>query len=320
MQFTDASTVHRLLDFAGLVDALAAAHREAPPLIGRLLLEQPSDHARAGEAFLILPAWAAGRAFGVKTVTVMPANASRAEALPTVQAVYLLFEGETGTPIAAIDGTALTLRKTAADSALGARLLAREDVRTMLMIGAGALAPHLIAAHRTVRPSIERVLVWNRTPARRDRLLAELARSGIAAEAAEDLEAAVRAAGLISAATMATEPLVRGAWLKPGAHVDLVGAFMPTMRESDDEAVRRARVHVDWRGSTVEEAGDLVQPLASGAISEQDILGDLFDLCQGRAPGRRSDQEITLFKNGGGAHLDLFSAEYLLRRLSGAAA
>ena len=315
MRMIDADSVHRLLDYGALVEALAAAHRQAPPLIGRSLLVPPAGAGRAGEGFLVLPAWAHGRAFGVKMVTILPGNAELAGGPPSVQATYQLFEGRTGQPVAVLDGTALTLRKTAANSGLGAQLLARADVRMLLMIGAGALAPHLISAHLAVRPSLERVLVWNRSAPRRDRLLGELLARGITAEAAEDLEAAVRAADVVSAATMATEPLVRGAWLRPGTHVDLVGAYQPTMRESDDEAVRRARIHVDYRGSTVEELGDLTQPLASGAITEADILGDLFDLCQGRAPGRQTPEEITLYKNAGGSHLDLFSAEFLVQRL-----
>jgi ornithine cyclodeaminase len=315
MRVIDADSVHRLLDYAPLIDALAAAHREAPPLIGRSLLVPPEGAGRAGEGFLVLPAWAHGRAFGVKMVTILPGNAELADGPPSVQATYQLFEGRTGQPVAVLDGTALTLRKTAADSGLGAQLLARPDVTTLLMVGAGALAPHLIGAHLAVRPSLERDLVWNRSAPRRDRLLADLSARGIAAEASDDLEAGVRAADVISVATMATDPLVRGAWLQPGTHLDLVGAYQPTMRESDDEAVRRARIHVDYRGSTVEESGDLTQPLASGAITEEDILGDLFDLCQGRAPGRRGADEITLYKNGGGSHLDLFSAEFLVQRL-----
>lgn len=315
MRVIDADSVHRLLDYAPLIDALAAAHREAPPLIGRSLLVPPEGAGRAGEGFLVLPAWAHGRAFGVKMVTILPGNAELADGPPSVQATYQLFEGRTGQPVAVLDGTALTLRKTAADSGLGAQLLARPDVRTLLMVGSGALAPHLIGAHLAVRPSLERVLVWNRSAPRRDRLLADLSARGIAAEESDDLEAGVRAADVISVATMATEPLVRGAWLQPGTHLDLVGAYQPTMRESDDEAVRRARIHVDYRGSTVEESGDLTQPLASGVIGEADILGDLFDLCQGRAPGRRTPEEITLYKNGGGSHLDLFSAEFLVQRL-----
>jgi len=236
------------------------------------------------------------------------------EGLPTVQAAYQLFDGRNGSPLAVIDGTALTLRKTAADSGLGARLLARADAEVLLMIGAGALAPHLIAAHRTARPSIRRVLLWNRSAPRRDRLLDALAAEGVPVEAAEDLESAVPQADVICAATMATAPLVQGAWLKAGAHLDLVGGFTPKMREADDEAVRRGRVFVDYRGSTVGEAGDLTQPMAAGVITEDDVLGDLFDLCSGRHPGRGSETEITVYKNGGGGHLDLFTAEFLFRQ------
>ncbi|HSA83146.1 MAG TPA: ornithine cyclodeaminase, partial [Geminicoccaceae bacterium] len=281
--------------------------------------EPPQGAGWIGEGFLVLPAWAHGRAFGVKMVTIVPGNAELEDGPPTVQAVYQLFEGVTGRPVAVIDGTALTLRKTAADSGLGAKLLARGDAKTLLMIGAGALAPHLIGAHLAVRPSLARVMVWNRSAPRRDRLLAELAQQGFPAEASDDLEAAVRTADVISAATLASEPLVRGAWLRPGTHVDLVGAYTPQMREADDEAMRRAGVHVDYRGSTVGESGELIQPIASGAITEQDVLGDLFDLCQGRTLGRRAADEITLYKNGGGSHLDLFTAEFLLRQLAGEA-
>lgn len=317
LRLIDAASVHRLLDYAPLVDALAAAHRGAPPMIGRSLLIPPAGSGPSGEGFLVLPAWAHGRAFGVKMVTILPGNAEIEGGPPSVQAVYQLFEGRTGRPAALIDGTALTLRKTAADSGLGARLLARPDAHTLLMIGAGALAPHLIRAHLAVRPSLGRVAVWNRTAARRDRLLADLAADGVVAEPVHDLEAAVRDADVVSAATMATEPLVQGAWLRPGTHVDLVGGYQPTMREADDDAVRRASVYVDFRGSTVDEAGDLVQPIAAGVIAASDVLGDLFELCQGLAPGRRSADEITLYKNGGGSHLDLFSAEFLVRRLDG---
>jgi ornithine cyclodeaminase len=304
----DAAAVHRLLGYGRLIEAFAAAHRRMPPLIGRQVLAGPPDASGAATGFLVLPAWAGGRLLGVKMATVFPGNRDR----PSVQAVYQLFDGRNGTPLALIDGTALTLRKTAADSGLGCRLLAREDAATLLMIGAGALAPHLIAAHRTARPSLARVLIWNRTAARADALAASLQAEGVPAEAIADLEAGLRAADVISVATMATAPLVQGALLRPGAHVDLVGAYMPQMRESDDETVRRATLFVDWRGSTVGESGDLVQPLAEGVIAEGDIRADLFELCQGLHPGRSAAEEITLFKNGGGGHLDLFTAEALI--------
>ena len=311
MRFLDEAAVHRLAPYGPLVDALAEAHRQAPPLVGRALLKPAPESDCADQSFLVLPAWSPGRAWGVKMATIVPGNAEVADGPPTVQPVYQLFDGATGSPAAAIEGTALTLRKTAADSALGARLLAREDVRTMLMIGAGALAPHLIEAHMTVRPSIGRVLIWNRSVGRRDAQLVDLRNRGFPIEPVDDLEAAVRQADVISAATMATEPLIQGGWLKPGTHVDLVGGFTPEMREADDEAVRRSLVFIDFPGSTIGEAGDITQPMANGVLSEADIQGDLFDLCQGRRPGRRGDEEITLYKNGGGGHLDLFTAEFL---------
>ena len=314
MRIIDAAAVLALSPFDPLIAALAEAHCQGRPEVGRVLLSPPAGSGHGDEGFLVLPAWAPGRALGVKMASVFPRNLSGSEGLPTVQAAYQLFDGRNGSPLAVIDGTALTLRKTAADSGLGAKLLARRDAEVLLMIGAGALAPHLIAAHRSVRPSIRRVLLWNRSTSRRDRLLRELTAEGVPVEPAEDLETAVPQADVICAATMATAPLVRGAWLKAGAHLDLVGGFTPAMREADDEAVRRSSVFVDYRGSTVGEAGDLTQPMAAGILSEADIRGDLFDLCCGRHPGRESEAEITFYKNGGGGHLDLFTAEFLFRQ------
>lgn len=315
MQLIDADTVHRLLDYPGLIEALAEAHRGDEPLIDRCLLQAEESGPHGGEGFLVLPAWRPGRSLGVKIATVMPHNASRHPALPTIHALYPLFDGDSGEPLAVVDGTALTLRKTAADSALGARLLARADAATLLMVGAGALAPHLIAAHRAARPSLRRVLVWNRSAGNRDRLVEQLRADGIAAKPVEELAESVPAADVICCATASTEPLVRGDWLQPGTHLDLVGAYNPGLRESDDECVRRATLFVDWRGSTVEVAGDLVQPIADGVIGADAIAADLFALCRGEHGGRRDDEEITLYKNGGGGHLDLFTAEHLVARL-----
>jgi ornithine cyclodeaminase len=246
--------------------------------------------------------------------TVVPRNAERDDALPTIHAAYQLFDGDRGVPTAVIDGTALTLRKTAADSGLGCRLLARPDVECLLMVGAGAMAPHLVAAHRAARPSLARVMVWNRGTERRDALVEGLRAEGIDAEPVESLAAAVPTADVISCATASMEPLVLGEWLCPGQHLDLVGSFSPSMRETDDACVRRARLFVDSRASTVEAAGDLFRPLTDGVISAEDIRGDLFELCAGRTAGRERDEEITLYKNGGGGHLDLFTAEHLYRR------
>jgi ornithine cyclodeaminase len=260
---------------------------------------------------MALPAWQPGRAIGVKLATIFPANT--AVGRPSVQAVVLLFDGEHGTPLALIDGTELTYRKTAADSALGSRLLSRPDARTLLMVGAGGLAPHLVAAHRAVRPSIDRVLVWNRTRERADALVD----AGIADERVDDLDDAVARADVICTATMAKDPLVRGELLRPGAHVDCVGAFLPDHREVDDDVVRRTRIFVDARLATMHEDGDLVIPLAAGVITEDHVLADLYELCRGEHPGRTDPDEITMFENGGGGHLDLMVAEHIWRRGQG---
>jgi len=193
------------------------------------------------------------------------------------------------------------------------KLLARPDARRMVMVGAGAMAGPLIRAHCAVRPSLAEVKIWNRTAARAEELADLLSGEGIAATAAEDLEAAVREADLVCCATMSKTPVIQGDWLRPGTHLDLVGAFNPEMREADDAAIRRARVFVDSRATTLEDVGEIAIPLASGVLKEADILGDLFDLC-GKSPptGRQSAQDITFFKNGGGGHLDLMTARHVV--------
>lgn len=313
MHVIDAETVHEQLAYPGLIEALARAHRDSPPWIDRTLMQAPDHGVHQGEAFMVLPAWFPGRAMGVKMATVIPRNAEAGR--PTIHASYQLFDGDTGEPKANIDGTALTLRKTAADSALGSRLLSRTDSATLLMVGAGALAPHLIAAHQAARPSLRRVLVWNRTAHHRDSLVEALRAEEIDAEAIDSIAEAIPEADIICCATGTMEPLIRGELLHPGQHLDLVGSFNPSMRESDDECVRRARLFVDFRATTIDAAGDLFHPITDGVIDESDVLADLFELCSGRHPGRRDEAEITLFKNGGGAHLDLFTAEHLVERM-----
>jgi ornithine cyclodeaminase len=297
--------VARLLPYAELVDALAAGHR-GDPAVSRRVVFGPDG---ADDAFLALPAWRPGEAIGVKLVTVFPANPSAGR--PSVQAIYALFDGSTGDPMALIDGTELTYRKTAADSALGARFLARADASTLLMVGAGGLAPHLIAAHRAVRPSLHRVLVWNRTRAK-----AEAVGAAVGGTVVDDLADAVPEADVISTATMTVEPLVEGRRLRPGAHLDLVGAFQPDHREVDDDAVRRAELYVDDREATLTECGDLVIPLRAGLITAEDVRADLYELCRGDVPGRTDPEAITLFENGGGGHLDLMTASFLWRQAS----
>jgi ornithine cyclodeaminase len=275
------------------------------------MIAQPAG----GEAkLLLMPAWteAGERLLGCKVATVFPDNVKAGK--PSVFGSYLLMSGETGEPLACMDGTRLTLWRTAAASALAARFLAREDASHLLMIGAGALAPHLVRAHRAVRP-ITRVTLWNRTRSRAIKTAFAFSTDGIDAEVADELEAAVRQADVVSCATLSPSPLVRGAWLKKGAHVDLVGAFTPAMREADDEAVRRARVFVDTRAGAPKGSGDIAIPLKKKVIAAKDIQADLFELCRGTNKGRRRAAEITLFKSVGTAIEDLAAAMLVWRKL-----
>jgi ornithine cyclodeaminase/alanine dehydrogenase-like protein (mu-crystallin family) len=308
MRFAGAAEIDAALDFPSLIDALAAAFRgdwTAPPRHHHTIAGGTAPDA----TLLLMPAWtdaAPGGGFiGTKIVSVFPGNSARR--LPAVSGLYLLLDGATGAPALILDGSRLTLWRTAAASALAARSLARVETGRMAMVGAGALAPFLVRAHASVRP-IRQVLVWNRTGEAAERLAAELCADGFAATATTDLEAAVRGADLVSCATLSPTPLVHGAWLQPGCHLDLVGAFTPKTREADDEAVRRASVFVDTRAGGLTEAGDIVLPLASGAIARDQVRGDLFDLCRGAVPGRKSASEITLFKSVGTALEDLAAA------------
>tara|TARA_R110002020_G_scaffold34066_35_gene104009 strand:- start:32190 stop:33119 length:930 start_codon:yes stop_codon:yes gene_type:complete len=290
------------------VEALRAGHLMPPADLRDSLIEN------AGRKMLVRTAWIPGLASGVKAVTIYPDNPSSEQALPSVQGQVLLFDEAQGNVVAVLEGVDLTAWKTAGDSALGSSCLSRADVKTMLMVGAGSMAGPLIAAHRAVRPSLDRVMIWNRSAARAEDLAATL--DGVATEVVSDLDEAVSRADLISSATMTTEPLIRGAALRPGTHVDLVGAYTPTMREADDATLTRGRLFVDSRATTIAHIGELMIPLASGAITEADIEGDMHDLVQGKA-GRQSPEEITVFKNGGGAHLDVMMAHAVYLALAG---
>lgn len=313
MRMIDAQQVHTLLDYPGLIEGLRQGHLQHIDEAGSLLLSDES--APATKHFLVLPAWQHDRAMGVKLVTVFPDNLHNEATLPSVQAVYILFDARNGEPIACIDGTALTYRKTAADSGLGSTLLSRTDSRAMVMVGAGGLAPHVIQAHIAARPSIDRVQIWNRTHARAEAVAEQLEIPGVDISATTDLEAAVRQADVISCATNATEPLVMGAWLQPGSHLDLIGSYTTDMHEADEDALVRASVFGDSHTRMLEDSGEIADALASGALTASDIVGDLFDLAQGRCRGRESADEITLFKNAGGGHLDLMTARYLIDQL-----
>ncbi len=301
LRFYAADEVHAALDYPRLAEALArafAAGATVPVRHVHKLAEKDS--------LLLMPAWSES-ALGVKLVTVMAGNAARG--VNTVQAIYVLLDRATGAPLALLDGEALTLRRTAAASALAARYLARSDAENLLLVGAGHLAPYLAFAHYALRPNLRRVSVWARNGARAQTVAQRLRDQGLPAQVADDLQAAVREAQIVSCATTATAPVVHGAWLSPGTHLDLVGAFRPTMREVDDAAVARARIVVDTYAGALAEAGDLLMPLASGAITRENIVAELAEMVRGQVRGRTQDEEITLFKSVGTALEDLAAAE-----------
>jgi ornithine cyclodeaminase len=305
------SQVENILDVAKLVDALRDAFRRGAvvPLRHHHTMEVPGA---ADATLLLMPAWQPGRYAGIKIVTVFPSNGDRG--LPSVLGSYVLISARDGEPLALIDGRMLTLKRTAAASALAAKYLSRPDSSRLAMIGTGALAPHLILAHASVRP-ISELIVWGRDRGKAERLARNFDGRRLKARAAASLQEAVGWADTISCATLSQEPLVRGAWLKPGQHVDLVGGFTPSMREADDEAISRARVYVDTYAGATKEAGDIVQPLANGTLDMKQIAGELAELAQGRVPGRSFHNQITLFKSVGTALEDLAAAELVYESL-----
>lgn len=320
MRILSAAEVDAALDDLALVDALDALFRAGceMPVRHHHPIPKPLGPGSADALLLLMPAWtvAAGKGcIGVKIVTVFPDNGLRS--LPAIQGQYILIGGQTGEPIALLDGAVLTKRRTAAASGLASRRLSRPDSASLLMIGAGALAPELIRVHCKVRPALREVEIWNRNPAHAATLARRLSGSlpealgrPVAVRAVEDRAAAVRRADIVSCATISKTALVEGAWLRPGQHIDLVGAYSPEMRESDDQAVRQAQLFVDTRAGALKEAGDVVQALRSGAIEEDDILADLFDLARGHHRGREPGdaRSITLFKSVGAALEDLAAA------------
>jgi ornithine cyclodeaminase/alanine dehydrogenase-like protein (mu-crystallin family) len=308
MRVIDSDAILSRLDLLTLVDALRRGHREGVEAAERILLSESSPGHTNN--LLIWPAWKFGSATGAKLVSIFPENEKHGLG-PNIHSVYVLFDGQNGQPLCLITGESFTRHKTAADSALGASFLARPDCEVLAVAGAGAQAAVHIRLLCTVRPSIQRVLVWNRTFAKAERLAGGVGLRGVKLFARENLEETVGEADIVTCLTSTTDPILQGAWLKPGTHVDLVGSFTPEMREADDETIRRGRLFVDSRRFTSEHCGDVTQPIANGTIAATDVVGDLFDLCSGRATGRLTDTEITIFKNGGGGHLDLMIARAL---------
>jgi ornithine cyclodeaminase len=299
VKILSAADVAKLAPYRDVVEALREAFRAE--------IKTPVRHHHdltPSDILLLMPAWSEDWT-GLKTVVFKPDNPARG--LPTITASYLLIDNTTGAAVALMDGTELTRRRTAAASALAADYLAAGDANHMVLVGAGALGAHFVRAHAAMRP-IKRVSIYNRTKAKSEALAAELANDGLAVSAVSDLETAVRSADIISCVTTSTAPVVKGEWLKPGTHVDLAGAFKPTMRETDGEVVAKARVYVDTRDGALAEAGDLLQARDEGRFSFAQVQGDLSDLCRDKVEGRKSPAEITLFKSCGSAIEDLATA------------
>jgi len=293
------------LNWPDAVEALRQGHGLPPAEIRDVFLGPPTG------TMMSRSAWIEGLGYGAKTFTVFDGNA--ALGLPTVQGAMLVFDKDTGRLQAIVDSPLVTEIKTAADSVLAASLLARPDSRHLLIVGAGTVATSLVKAYTAVLPGIERVSVWSRRPEQARELVAGL--DGIEAElvAVSDLQDAIGQADIVSSATMARQPVILGDWVRPGTHVDLIGAFKADMREADDALMAKAALFVDSRATTLGHIGELMLPIASGAITAESVLGDLYDLVRPDARRRQSEDEITLFKNGGGAHLDLMIASWIAR-------
>ncbi len=302
MRVISTQEVAGALAWPALIERLATTFREG--------VESPPRHHHAmhrsdGEAtMLLMPAWEEAGYIGMKMVNVFPQNANAS--LPAISGLYILCEGQHGTPLACIDGSALTSRRTAAASALAARELAGQDAASLLVVGTGKLAPMLIEAHAAVRP-IHTVRIWGRNPDKAE-ALAEKFRDRFDCQAVTDLETAVPEADIISCATLSTEPLIQGEWLKPGSHLDLVGAFRPTMRETDSQCLARSEVFVDTYAGALGEGGDILQAMDEGKFNETDLRAELAELLRGEKPGRTSDEAITLFKSVGASLEDLAAA------------
>ncbi|MGD9917126.1 MAG: ornithine cyclodeaminase family protein [Paenirhodobacter sp.] len=288
----------RYLDWITLTEAFEAGHRLPRAEVADTFLYRGKD------TLLTRSAWISGLGLAVKAASVFPGNPEAGRAL--VNGTVNLLNDETGLLEALVDFALVTKWKTAGDSLLAARRLARPEAREILICGAGHIAGAMIEAYSAAFPEA-RFTIWNRT-----RLTAEALAARTGAHVADDLETAARRAEIIACATMATTPYLRGDWLTPGTHVDLIGAYRPDMREADDAALRRARIFCDSRATTVEHIGEFRDPIARGVMAEADIVADFYDIEAGLFT-RSSPEEITLCKNGGGAHLDLICAQYILQ-------
>lgn len=303
MRLINHDTVGQSLNWSTVIQALHDGHLLPKAEISDQFITKGDD------SLVTRAAWIEGLGFGVKTFSVMPNNA--AHGLPSVAGAMLVFEEQHGQIQAVVNSDLVTEWKTAADSALGAKLLARPDAETYLIIGAGKVAESLVRAMSSVLPNLKAIEIWNRTTSKAEDLATKMAAQGYPVKTATDLPSACAKADVISTATLARSPILHGDWITAGTHVDLIGAFRADMREADDTLLQKAKLFVDSRDTTIHHIGELMIPLKSGAIREQDILGDFYDLIPSKT-GRQTPEDITVFKNGGGAHLDLMTAKVLM--------
>jgi len=312
--FLDARAVARSLPWPSLVAALERAFRMADATVPQRLHYALDNVAAGAPVLLLMPAWSPSLGVGTKLVSVYPHN--QRVGLPSIHGLYVLMEPASGRPLAVLDGGELTARRTAAASALASRRLSRPDSRCLLMVGTGRLARCLPVAHAQMR-AIDRVLVWGRSVQKAEAAAQALRADGLPAEAAASLPDAVAQADIVSCATLSDEPLLRGDWLRPGTHVDLVGAFTPAMRETDEHVFSRAdAVWCDTIEGAMSEAGDIVQAVRSGAFDASRIAGDIVALCRDVGIARRSETDITVFKSVGMALEDLAAARLCVDRFT----
>lgn len=312
LQLTDQQLID-LIDYPNLVEVLkrAFAANYTTPLRHHHNFDNPI--AEKFSTFLLMPSWDNEKYLGVKLVTVSPENDQKN--LPTIQGLYILFDIKTGIPLLQCDARLLTVKRTAAASVLASQYLSRKDSESLMMIGTGYLSAHLIEAHASIRP-IKKVQLWGRNFEKAQRLAETLKDHPFEVEATQDLQSGVSNADIISAATMSETPLIKGDWLQSGQHIDLVGSYLPTLREADDEVIRRSSIYVDNIQGAVKETGDIFIPLQNGTLQKEDIKADLFQICKGSTDFlRTSAEEITLFKSVGHALEDLATASYIFEQI-----
>ena len=311
MQYFDKNKIDKLLSYEDLVDVIEKGFNEPPNVPPRLHYSVNNPLNNSENTLQIMPAWQEGKQLGIKLITVAPKN--KEYNLETINGLYLLFDSVTGLPEAIMDAKAITNWRTACASALASKYLSRPDSQTLFMIGTGSLAPYLIKAHSAVRP-IKKVLIWGRNIKKAEQIQKIINNPAIEVEVVENIEKGIKKADIISCATLSETPLIFGESLLIGQHIDLVGAYTPTMREANDEVLLRSDIYVDNIEMAPKETGDLSIPLLEGTIKLEDIKGDLFDLCSGKIEGRSSGDSITVFKSVGHALEDLVTAQLIVEK------